>query len=207
MAPILTPEDEIDLSKFEMELVKNWNKLINSKKSVTDAHMKLANLIIRENSARELFLRTARDVYKQMKVLAREKMSNIDENDEKVLQNIIHVNENIFEKNKNYLNALKDLGLQREYLHGESQELTEALKDVSSKRKIVVRKALKIEQMKNRLIEGEKIDIIEQEFKDIQKEFDRSKGRYLKKVEHIESTRNEVNSLWNKLKDSIAGFD
>jgi len=207
MAPILTPEDEIDLSKFEMELVKNWNKLINSKKSVTDAHMKLANLIIKENSARELFLRTARDVYKQMKVLAREKMSNIDENDEKVVQNIIHVNENIFEKNKNYLNALKDLGLQREYLHSESQELTEALKDLSSKRKIVVRKALKIEQMKNRLIEGEKIDIIEQEFKDIQKEFDRSKGRYLKKVEHIESTRNEVNSLWNKLKDSIAGFD
>jgi len=29
----------------------------------------------------------------------------------------------------------------------------------------------------------------------------------LKKVEHIESTRNEVNSLWNKLKDSIMGFD
>ena len=207
MPPILTPEDEIDLSKFEMELVKNWNKLINSKKSVSDEHMKLANLIIRENSARELFLRTARDVYKQMKVLAREKMSNIDENDEKVLQNIIHVNENIFEKNKNYLNALKDLGLQREYLHRESQELTEALKDVSLKRKIVVRKALKIEQMKNRLIEGEKIDIIEQEFKDIQKEFDRSKGRFLKKVEHIQSTRNEVNSLWNKLKDSIVGFD
>jgi len=205
--PILTPEDEIDLAKFEVELVKNWNKMIGSQKSVTAAHMRLSNLIIKENSAREIFLRTARDVYKQMKVLAREKMSNIDEDDEKIIQKIIHDNEQIFENNKKFLNAIKDLGLQREYLHKEFQELTEALKEVSSKRKAVVNKALKIEISKNKLIEGEKLEMMDQEFKDIQKEFDRSKGRFLKKVEHIESTRNEVNSLWNKLKDSIMGFD
>ncbi len=204
---ILTPEDEIDLAKFEVELVKNWNKMIGSQKSVTAAHMRLSNLIIKENSAREIFLRTARDVYKQMKVLAREKMSNIDEDDEKIIQKIIHDNEQIFENNKKFLNAIKDLGLQREYLHKEFQELTEALKEVSSKRKAVVNKALKIEISKNKLIEGEKLEMMDQEFKDIQKEFDRSKGRFLKKVEHIESTRNEVNSLWNKLKDSIMGFD
>lgn len=205
--PILTPEDEIDLAKFEVELVKNWNKMIGSQKSVTATHMKLSDLIIKENSAREVFLRTARDVYKQMKVLAREKMSNIDENDGKIIQKIIHDNETIYENNKKFLNALKDLGLQREYLHKEFQELTESLKDVSSKRKAVVHKALKIEISKNKLIEGEKLEMLDQEFKNIQKEFDRSKGRYLKKVEHIESTRNEVNSLWNKLKDSTMGFD
>lgn len=205
--PILTPEDEIDLAKFEVELVKNWNKMIGSQKSVTAAHMRLSDLIIKENSAREIFLRTARDVYKQMKVLAREKMSNIDEDDEKIIQKIIHDNEQIYENNKKFLNAIKDLGLQREYLHKEFQELTEALKEVSSKRKAVVNKALKIEISKNKLIEGEKLEMMDQEFKDIQKEFDRSKGRFLKKVEHIESTRNEVNSLWNKLKDSIMGFD
>lgn len=205
--PILTPEDEIDLAKFEVELVKNWNKMIGSQKSVTATHMKLSDLIIKENSAREVFLRTARDVYKQMKVLAREKMSNIDENDGKIIQKIIHDNELIYENNKKFLNAIKDLGLQREYLHKEFQELTEALKEVSSKRKAVVHKALKIEISKNKLIEGEKLEMLDQEFKNIQKEFDRSKGRYLKKVEHIESTRNEVNSLWNKLKDSTMGFD
>lgn len=205
--PILTPEDEIDLAKFEVELVKNWNKMIGSQKSVTAAYMKLSDLIIKENSAREIFLRTARDVYKQMKVLAREKMSNIDENDGKIIQKIIHDNEQIYENNKKFLNALKDLGLQREYIHKEFQELTESLKDVSQKRKAVVHKALKIEISKNKLIEGEKLEMLDQEFKNIQKEFDRSKGRYLKKVEHIESTRNEVNSLWNKLKDSTMGFD
>ena len=205
--PILTPEDEIDLAKFEVELVKNWNKMIGSQKSVTATYMKLSDLIIKENSVREIFLRTARDVYKQMKVLAREKMSNIDENDGKIIQKIIHDNEQIYENNKNFLNAIKDLGLQREYLHKEFQELTESLKDVSHKRKAVVHKALKIEISKNKLIEGEKLEMLDQEFKNIQKEFDRSKGRYLKKVEHIESTRNEVNSLWNKLKDSTMGFD
>ena len=205
--PILTPEDEIDLAKFEVELVKNWNKMIGSQNNVTDAHMKLANLIIKENSTRELFLRTARDVIKQMKVLAREKMSNIDENDEKIIQKIIHDNEQIYENNKKYLNAMKDLGLQREYLHTEFQELSASLKELSSKRKAVVHKALKIEEAKNKLIEGEKLEMMDQEFKDIQKEFDRSKGRFLKKVEHIESTRSEVNALWYKLKDTIAGFD
>lgn len=205
--PILTPQDEKELAKYELDLVKEWKGLISAKDKVTDAHIKLADLIAKENTKRELFLRTARDVYKQMQVLQREKMSNIDENDVKIIHDVIANDEKLLEKNKTHLNALKDLALQREYLLKEYMEVTDALKEVSSLRKDVIQRSLKIEDAKNKLIDGEKLEILDQQFKDIQKEFDRAKGVFLKKVEHLQTSKKEVNVLWIKLKDTITEFD
>ena len=205
--PILTPEDEKELARFEQNLVKDWRDLISAKEKVTDAHMKLADLIAKENTRREIFLRTARDVYKQMQVLKREKMSNIDEQDVNVIHDVIEADEQLLDKNKIHLNSLKDLSLQREYLLKEYREVIEALKEVGTIRKAVVQKALKIEQAKNKLIEGEKLEILDQDFKDIQKEFDRAKGLFNKKVEHLQAAKAEVNGLWKKLKDSTTEFD
>jgi exonuclease VII small subunit len=57
------------------------------------------------------------------------------------------------------------------------------------------------------LIEGEKLEILDQDFKDIQKEFDRAKGLFNKKVEHLQAAKTEVNGLWKKLKETTTEFD
>jgi hypothetical protein len=66
-----------------------------------------------------------------------------------------------------------------------------------------IKKALNLEKKKNDLIEGEKMHLLEAEVNDIQKEFDRARDVFLKKVHQFIQVRNEVDELWLKLKDTV----
>ncbi|GAH29391.1 unnamed protein product, partial [marine sediment metagenome] len=50
-----------------------------------------------------------------------------------------------------------------------------ALSDVANKRSIVIKKALNVEKVKNKLVDGEKLNILDQELNDVQRDFDRSR--------------------------------
>ncbi|MCK4480486.1 MAG: hypothetical protein KAV01_08155, partial [Candidatus Lokiarchaeota archaeon] len=56
---------------------------------------------------------------------------------------------------------------------------------------------------KNKLIDGDKLNILDQQLNDVQREFDRARDILLKKIYQFIEVRDEINALWIKLKDSI----
>ena len=59
------------------------------------------------------------------------------------------------------------------------------------------------EKKKNDLIEGEKMNLIEAELNDLQREFDRSRDIFIKTTHQFLQVKTEVNDLWLKLKNSV----
>jgi hypothetical protein len=147
--------------------------------------------------------RTFRDVLKQMQTLVREKRSNIKDEEVNLFQDIIHKNDDYIKNNNAYIDAIKDLALKKEYFITKKLEVADALGEVANKRSVVIKKALNLEKKKNDLIEGEKMHLLEAEVNDIQKEFDRARDVFLKKVHQFIQVRNEVDELWLKLKDTV----
>ncbi|MHA1292177.1 MAG: hypothetical protein ACTSQJ_05855 [Promethearchaeota archaeon] len=203
MSPIITHEDELELAKMEKELVSAMKKLANAQKTVVNNQKRLADSITKLNLAREVLNRTYRDVLKQMQTLAREQRSNIKDEEVKLYQGIIQKNDDYFEANNKYLNAIKDLAVQKEYFIEKKTELADALADVAGKRATVIKKALSVEKAKNKMIEGEKLNILDQQLADTQRDFDRARDVLLKKIEQFLQSRDEINALWLKLKDAI----
>ena len=204
MSPIITHEDEKILAKSEKELASQIKKSARAQATLVDSQKKVADNIIKGNTARELLNRIFRDVFKQMQVLAREHRSNIKAEEVNLFQEIIRQNDQYIEGGKNYLNAIKDLAIQKEYYIGTKIEFADALADVADKRKIVINKALSIEKVKNKMIEGEKLNLLDQELNDVQREFDRARGEYLKKIDQFLTARKELNAVWTKLKDAVS---
>ena len=77
------------------------------------------------------------------------------------------------------------LSLKKEYFVEKKEEFAIALNDVAQRRSTVIKKALSVEKKKNDLIEGEKMNILESEMDDIQREFDRARDVMLKKLNHL----------------------
>ena len=147
--------------------------------------------------------RTFRDVLKQMQTLVRERRSNIKDEEVKYFQEIIHKNDEYIEVNKKYIDSIKDLAVKKEYLIEKKYEFAAALGDVASKRSVVIKKALSVEKRKNDLIEGEKINILEAELNDSQRDFDRARDVLLKKINQFLQVKNEVDDLWVNLKNAV----
>ncbi|MFO7796022.1 MAG: hypothetical protein R6W84_07710, partial [Promethearchaeia archaeon] len=61
-----------------------------------------------------------------------------------------------------------------------------------------------VEKAKNKMIEGDKLNQIDQELNDVQREFDRARDILLKKIEQFLEVRKEINELWIKLKENTA---
>jgi len=203
MSPIITHQDELELAKSEKELVAQFKKLSKAQSSLISAQMKYAENISKTNITREMLNRTFRDVLKQMQTLAREHRSNIKDEEVKLFQEIIKQNDEYIKGNNTYLNAIKDLAVQKEYLVAKKDEFVEALSDVANKRSIVIKKALDAEKAKNKLIDGDKLNILDQELNDVQRDFDRARDILLKKIHQFKEVKDEINALWLKLKDSI----
>ena len=182
MSPIITHEDELELAKQEKELVSQFKKLSRAQSSLISAQMKYAENISKVNITREMLNRTFRDVLKQMQTLAREHRSNIKDEEVKLFQEIIKQNDDYIKGNNTYLNAIKDLAVQKEYLVAKKDEFVDALSDVASKRAVVIKKALDAEKAKNKLIDGDKLNILDQELNDVQRDFDRARDILLKKI-------------------------
>ncbi|MBY8991305.1 MAG: hypothetical protein KGD58_11170 [Candidatus Lokiarchaeota archaeon] len=203
MSPIITHEDELELAKQEKELVSQFKKLSRAQSSLISAQMKYAENISKANITREMLNRTFRDVLKQMQTLAREHRSNIKDEEVKLFQEIIKQNDDYIKGNNIYLNAIKDLAVQKEYLVAKKDEFIDALSDVASKRAVVIKKALDAEKAKNKLIDGDKLNILDQELNDVQRDFDRARDILLKKIHQYKEVKSEINALWLKLKDTI----
>ena len=203
MSPIITHEDELELAKMEKDLVNYMKKLISAQSSLINSQMKYADNITKATIIRDMLNRTFRDVLKQMQTLAREHRSNIKDEEVNLYRDIINENDKYIQANKKYLNAIKDLAVQKEYLVEKKKEFVQALSDVADKRAVVIKKALNMEKAKNKLIDGDKLNILDQEFNDTQREFDRAREILIKKIQQFKEIRDEVNSLWLKLKDTI----
>jgi hypothetical protein len=204
MSPIITHEDELELAKMEKELVSQFKKLSRAQSSLISSQKKYAENISKANITREMLNRTFRDVLKQMQTLAREHRSNIKDEEVKLFQEIIKENDTFIKGNNTYLNAIKDLAVQKEYLVAKKDEFVDALSDVANKRSIVIKKALDVEKAKNKLIDGDKLNILDQELNDVQRDFDRARDILLKKIYQFKEVRDEINTLWLKLKDTVA---
>ena len=203
MSPIITHEDELELAKMEKELVSQFKKLAKSQSALINSQIKYAENITKANINREMLNRTFRDVLKQMQTLAREHRSNIKDEEVNLYKDIIQKNDDYIKGNITYLNAIKDLAVQKEYLIQKKEEFIDALADVADKRSIVIKKALNVEKAKNKLIDGDKLNLLDQELNDVQRDFDRAREIFIKKIHQFIEVRDEINTLWIKLKDTI----
>jgi len=203
MSPIITSEDELELAHLERELVSKFKKLAKAQSSLISSQRKYAENISKVTNSREMLNRSFRDVLKQMDTLARERRSNVKEEDIQLYQDIIKKNDGYIKANGTYLNAIKDLAVQKEYLVAKKEEFVEALTDVANRRSIVIKKALNAEKAKNKLIDGDKLNILDQELNDVQRDFDRARDILLKKIHQFKEVRDEIDKLWLKLKDSV----
>ena len=203
MSPIITHEDELELAKMEKELVSHFKKLAKAQSALIGSQKKYAENLTRTNNVRDTLNRTFRDVLKQMETLAREHRSNIKDEEVKLFKDIIQKNDDYIKANNKYVNAIKDLAVQKEYLVQKKEEFVDALSEVADRRSGVIKKALDAEKAKNKLIDGDKLNILDQQLNDVQRDFDRARDILLKKIHQFIEVRNEINSLWIKLKDTI----
>lgn len=203
MCPIITHEDELILAKSEKNLVEELKKLAKTQSAVISAQRKLAETISKNVIARESLNRTMRDVLKQMQTLARENRSNIKDDEVNYYQDIVNKNDEIIQGNKNWMEAIKDLTSRKEIMIGKKIEFADALMDVADKRAGVIKKALNVEKTKNKMIEGDKLELLDQQLNDSQRIFDTSREVFLKKVQQFLEAKAELTGLWSKLKDSI----
>ena len=203
MTPIITHEDELELSKLERELVSQIKKLAKAQSTLIDSQKKYADNLKRATLTREMLNRTFRDVLKHMQTLVREKRSNIKDEEVKLFQDIIHKNDEYIEVNNKYVDSIKDLAVKKDYLVEKKIEFASALNEVANKRSIVIKKALSVEKKKNDLIEGEKMKLLESELNDLQRDFDRARDILIKKIDQFLQVKNEVDELWVNLKNSV----
>ncbi len=203
MSPIITHEDELELAKMEKELVSQLKKLARAQSALINSQKKYADNISKANITREMLNRTFRDVLKQMQTLAREHRSNIKDEEVQLYKEIIQQNDEYIKANNTYLNAIKDIAIQKEYLVAKKEEFVEALSDVANRRSAVIKKALDVEKSKNKLIDGDKLNILDQELNDVQRDFDRARDIFLKKIYQFKEVREETNALWLKLKETV----
>jgi hypothetical protein len=203
MTPIITHEDELELSKLERELVSQIKKLAKAQSTLIDSQKKYADNLKRATLTREMLNRTFRDVLKHMQTLVREKRSNIKDEEVKLFQDIIHKNDEYIEVNNKYVDSIKDLAVKKDYLVEKKYEFASALGEVANKRSVVIKKALSVEKKKNDLIEGEKMKLLESELNDLQRDFDRARDILLKKIDQFLQVKNEVDDLWVNLKNSV----
>ncbi|MFX1352732.1 MAG: hypothetical protein ACFFGP_02085 [Promethearchaeota archaeon] len=204
MSPIITHEDELELARTEKELVNQIRKLAKAQYDLINAQKKYAENLTKANLGREMLNRTFRDVIKQMQTLVREKKSNIQEEEINLYLDIIRKNDGYIAVNNKYIDAIKNLALKKEYFIEKKIEFADALNEVANKRNAVIKKALNVEKMKNKLIEGEKLKILDAEFNDYQRDFDIARDVLLKKIHQFLEVRNELDELWMVIKDSVS---
>ena len=203
MSPIITHEDEIELASMEKELASQIKKLAKAQSVLIDSQKRYADNLRKVNSARDMTNRTFRDVLKQMQTLSREKRSNIKDDEVEIFQKIIHQNDDYITVNNDYINAIKDLAIKKDYLIEKKIAFADALLDVAGRRHTVIKKALSVEKKKNDLIEGEKMNLLEAELNDLQREFDRARDIFLKTTDQFLQVKLEVDELWLKLKSAV----
>lgn len=200
--PIITHEDELELAKMEKEMVSDFKKLAKIQKSLIESQKKYIDNVGKAILARKSLNRSMRDVLKQMQVLARENKSNIKDEEVNFFQDLVRKNDDYIGALEAYLEAHKDVIIKKEYFITKKLELADAINEVAGKRHGIVKKALNVEKAKNKLIDGDKLNLIDQELNDVQRDFDRARDVFLKHMDQFIEVRNELNKLWKNVKIS-----
>lgn len=199
--PIITSEDELELARAESKVVSELSKLAKAQKSVVKTQMKYADSLTKMNNTRKAYNIAIRDMFKILQTLVRENRSNVKEADVNLFQDLIHKNDEYIKANEDYINAIKDLAVRKEYLIKTKEEFADALDEVADKRSTVIKKALSVEKAKNKMVEGDKLNALDQELNDAQRDFDRAREILLKKIEAFTEVRDEINEIWLKIKN------
>lgn len=127
MSPIITHEDELELAKMEKELVSQFKKLAKAQSALIGSQKKYAENIGKTNNSRDMLNRTFRDVLKQMQTLAREHRLNIKDEEVKLYKEIIQKNDDFIKANNTYLNAIKDIAVQKEIFRSKKRRICRCL--------------------------------------------------------------------------------
>jgi hypothetical protein len=204
ITPIITSKDEIDLSRLEDELVDTFEDHAKAQRKVIKRQKQLADEVADMNISRGKLNRTMRDVFKQMKMLAREHKSNVKEKDVNLLKELIKQSDQYRENTNKFVDAIKELALKKEYLTQKQDELAEAMENMADERESVIKKALEVEKVKNKMADQSELDKLDQELNDQQRRFDRARDIFLKKIEQFMEVRQETNQLWIELKNAIS---
>ena len=201
--PIVTHQDEKILSSLEIEIAKMMQDMSKQERKIAKKEDKLADKYLDYNRFLEKYARKMRDLSKQLETLSREEKSGVTKEDVQFNKDRINHIEEKVEMQEKYYDALKDLILQKESLWEKRIEYSEILIDAAKLRNDIVDVGLKIEEAKNKMVPAEKVADKEMELKELQREFDRAQKDMEKKWEQLERERDEVNSIWKKIKDSI----
>lgn len=201
--PIVTHQDEKILSSLEIEIAKMMQDMSKQERKIAKKEDKLADKYLDYNRFLEKYARKMRDLSKQLETLSREEKSGVTKDDVQFNKDRINHIEEKVEMQEKYYDALKDLILQKESLWEKRIEYSEILIDAAKLRNDIVDVGLKIEEAKNKMVPAEKVADKEMELKELQREFDRAQKDMEKKWEQLERERDEVNSIWKKIKDSI----
>ena len=127
----------------------------------------------------------------------------VSDSQKKLADNIAKLNIARQILNRTFRDVLKQMQtLRKDDLAARCDFFANALGEIAGRRSGVIKKALSIEKTKNKMIEGSKLTMLENELNDLQRDFDQARNILLKEIEQFLQTRAELNDLWIKLQDS-----
>ncbi len=206
MSPIVTHEDDKALANLERDESGMLKSIAGTDSKIFSTLAKLGDVYNKSMQEKERYLRKKRDVSKQMEILAREDRSEITKEEVDSYKDQINEEADLIEKQRLFLDALKDLGIQGEALVAKKKDYADAISEMAKQRMKVVGISVKLEKAKNTMQVAEKLQAIEDALKDEERNYERVKRDLEKKYDALIQERDEINKLWSKLKDSIQEF-
>lgn len=205
--PIVTHEDEILLAKIDADLASSIKGLSKKIVGLADQEKKLADSYNDYSKALTEYGRKMRDKYKQMDTLAREERSGIQMNEVKEYKKRIDELDDQIKMIVGYYDAMKDLAIQKRNMITKMDEYADNIVATAKIRKDIIDIGLKIEKDKEKMIAADNLNKREDQLKDAEREFERSKKELEKKWELLGQEKAEVNAKWQNLKKSIEDFE
>jgi predicted nucleic acid-binding Zn-ribbon protein len=205
--PIVTTEDEKLLSNLEIEVAHMLKQMSSKENSISHAEKKLADQYGDYTRFMGIFVRKLRDLSKQLEILSRAERSGITKDEVEDNKEYVRHLDNAIELKEKYSDKLKDVSIQKKSLLEKRIEYADIMIDIARVRKRVVDAGLKIESAKNKMVAAEKIASTESNLKDLEREYTRKKKDLQKKAEQLEKERDEVNEMWEQLKNVTKGME
>jgi uncharacterized protein YdiU (UPF0061 family) len=205
--PIVTHEDEIALAKIDGEVALALKSVSKKITELASEETKLANMYQSYSKLVREYAMRLRDKSKQMDTLAREERSGIEKKEvDAINKKVLNVDEQI-KKIEGYYDRMKDLAVHKSGLTKRLDEYADLIVENAKIRKKIVELGLKIEKEKSKLVVADNLEKLENERKDIERDFERSKKELDKKWDQLVQERSEVNTMWISLKDATDGIE
>jgi prefoldin subunit 5 len=205
--PIVTHEDEILLAKIDGEIALTIKALSKKIAGIAEQEKKLSDSYNDYSKALTDYGRKMRDKHKQMDTLAREERSGIQMTEVKEYKKRIDELDDQIKMIVGYYDAMKDLAIQKRNMIAKMDEYADNIIATAKVRKEIIDIGLKIEKDKEKMIAADNLNKREDQLKDAEREFERSKKELEKKWELLGQEKAEVNQKWQNLKKCIEDFE